>query len=114
MEAMTSRSEKRPLSAKSKSRIGRGVEKHNYRLGINEATGRANDPNYARKWKKIKSTGRWLRAAKAASKTSRVPGHRKPSGFAGAKWGGNKGPKLSGFAAAKWGHKTNKPWWTKV
>jgi hypothetical protein len=111
-KARTGRTGKTDSKAdKANMETDRGLRKHYSRMSKNDGTGRAADPNYARKWAKRKATGNWLKANKAASK-GKSGGLFSRGTF--SHYGGSSGRKLSGFAGATWGHKSTKPWWTKV
>jgi hypothetical protein len=69
---------------------------------MNDKTGRVNDPNYARKWKKIKA------GQKRHKANRKTPLGKALFGGRGSLGGG-------GSAAEKWlGNAASKQWWTKV
>jgi hypothetical protein len=101
----------KPQSDKSKSRIGRGVEKHNFRMGTNEDTGKANDPNYQRKWKRMEAVTKRGRSGMRTKVGQAITKARRSGGGLGF---GGGGLGFGGKAMALLNKASGSNWWNKV
>jgi hypothetical protein len=111
-KARRGRSEEPDTDAdKAELETNRSTRKHNSRMSKNEDTGRANDPNYARKWKKLKAG-----AGRGRSKMRTKIGQALTKSRRGGKKG-TFGGRSMGFGA-KAGGLLDKAqagnWWNKV